>query len=97
MKYFLYFLILFIFITCNKERRPKIDREEMENKVIQCVEESPEASEQIKEIIKENKDKGFRKILRELKHKVPKEDRKLVRNCRKKVFGEIRKAHKGDL
>ena len=98
MKYILCFLILFVFIACDKEhRKPKFNREEMENKVIQCVLDSPEATEEVKDVINKNKDKGYHKVLRAMKVNLPKESRKIVRECRKKVFGDFRKAHRGDL
>ena len=99
MKYFFYFLIFLIFVTCDQERDNKLKfyREEMENKVIACAEDSPKASEKIGEIINKYRGEGYKKILSEFKYKLPKEDRKILRECRIKVFGEFKKAHKGEL
>lgn len=99
MKFLIYLLAIFIVVTCSpdEKQKPKFDRKEMEKKVIECVENSEKASNKLKELLKENKEKGFRKMFREIKNTLDIEDKKIVKDCRKQVFGDWRKSHKADL
>ena len=86
------FLILFVLISCepsllnaSKEERINIQKK-VKAKLIECINES--ASPEFKNFLKKNEDE-FRKFLAMNKEYISKEDKKVIRECRKKVFKEF--------
>ena len=98
MKKLLIFLALFVFIVCQtpEERREELrkKRKEHDRKIAECILKSDQASQELKKIIEENKEEDLRKALHPRDHHFERNDRDVIRNCRKEMFDKIREEHK---
>ena len=86
------FLILIIFIICEPNSYLHATKEEMierqkiiKAKLIKCINEN--ASEEFKEFVKKNEE-TFRKSFSMNKDKISIEDKRVVRECRRKIIEE---------
>ena len=92
------FLILIIFIVCEPNSYLLATKEEiierqkiMKSKLIKCINEN--ASEEFKEFVKKN-EQTFRKSFSMNKDIINIEDKRVVRECRKKIIEERMKERK---
>ena len=89
------FLVLFALIACegsylkaSKEEQIKRQKE-VRAKTLECIYKSEKASQDFKEKLKQHEDE-FRKFMFDEKNEIKKEDRLVVRECRKKVREQMK-------
>ena len=89
MKTFL-FLVLLALITCNDSFLKATKEEQLQRqqkfkaKILECIYKSENASQDFKEKTKQN-EAEFRKFMADKRNEISKEDKLVVRECRKKV------------
>ena len=98
MKKFLFFLFLLTFIVCppsyEKREEFKKRRKEHERQMAECILKHENISPEFKKLIEENKDENIFKALHPKDHKLDKNDRDIIRNCRKEMHDKMKEEWK---
>ena len=98
MKIFL-FLVLLALIACDDSflkatKEEKLQRQQkVKAKILECIYESENASQDFKEKTKQN-EAEFRKFMFDKRKEIRKEDKLVVRECRKKVREQMKAERK---
>ena len=98
MKIILFFVILLAFVVCqpSNEKREEIrkKRKERDMQLAECILKNENISSELKKLIEENKDEHLMKALHPRDHKLDRNDRDIIRNCRKEMFEKMKEEHK---
>ena len=98
MRKILFFVLLLVLATCQPSKEKieemKKRRKEREMQLAECILRSPDASEEFKKLIEENKDKDLIRALHPRDHKLEKNDHEVMRNCRKEMLDKMREEHR---
>ena len=101
MKNILILLVLLGYITAQpsetrlEEMRKR--REEHDKQMSECILKSESASAELKQLTEKNKDDDFIKVLHPRDHKLDKNDREVIRECRKQIFDKNRDQLRKDM
>ena len=98
MRKILFFVLLLVLATCQPSKEKieemKKRRKEREMQLAECILRSPDASEEFKKLIEENKDKDLIRALYPRDHKLEKNDHDVMRNCRREMLDKRREEHR---
>ena len=94
MKKILFFIFILITIDC-KPSREKIEefhnrRVEHDRLIAECILKNENISPDLKKLIEENKDKNIFRALHPKDHKLDKNDRDVIRNCRREMLEKLK-------
>ena len=94
MKKILFFISILITIVC-KPSREKIEefhnrRVEHDRQIAECILKNENISPDLKKLIEENKDKNIFRALHPKDHKLDKNDRDVIRNCRREMLEKLK-------
>ena len=94
MKKILILLFLVAIVACqpSEARREEIRqrRKEHDRQLAECILKNEKTSDELKKLIKENKDDNLMKALHPRDHNFDRNDRDIIRNCRKEQFEKHR-------
>ena len=93
MKAFLCFFALFAYIFCASKKSDKTEpiRNEIREKMIECISLTEGISETLKNHLEDLKSKDERIPLHFSKVELTENDREIIKNCKREVFKAIRK------
>ena len=98
MKRILFFIFLLTFIVCqpSNDKREEIrkKRKERDMQLAECILKNENISADLKKLIEENKDEHLIKALHPRDRKLDRNDRDIIRNCRKEMFEKMKEEHK---
>ena len=98
MRKILFFVLLLVLATCQPSKEKieemKKRRKEHDMQLAECILRSPDASEEFKKLIEENKDKDLIRALHPRDHKLEKNDHEVMRNCRREMLDKMREEHR---
>ena len=98
MRKILFFVMLIVLATCQPSKEKieemKKRRKEHDMQLAECILRSPDASEEFKKLIEENKDKDLIRALYPRDHKLEKNDHEVMRNCRREMLDKRREEHR---
>ena len=98
MRKILFFVLLLVLATCQPSKEKieemKKRRKEHDMQLAECILRSPDASEEFKKLIEENKDKDLIRALHPRDHKLEKKDHEVMRNCRREMLDKMREEHR---
>ena len=101
MKNILFLLVLLGYIIAQpsetrlEEMRKR--RKEHDKQMSECILKSESASAELKQLTEKNKDDDFIKVLHPRDHKLDKNDREVIRECRKQIFDKNRDQLRKDM
>ena len=98
MKTILIFLVLITFSFCHisqaRIEEMKKRRKEHGRQMAECILKHENISPEFKKLIEENKDENIFKVLHPKDHKLDKNDRDIIRNCRKEMHDKMKEEWK---
>ena len=96
MKILILILISFIVTLPTESVREEIKkrRRERDQPIIDCILNNETSSEELKNRIKDNPDKDLIKLLSPREYKYEKNDRDVIRYCRKQFLDKLREKHR---
>ena len=94
MKKILFFIFILTTIAC-KPSRENIEefhnrRVEHDRQIAECILKNENISPDLKKLIEENKDKNIFRALHPKDHKLDKNDRDVIRNCRREMLEKFK-------